>query len=446
MFFPRQFSALAIASVFIAILGCSSKKDPAARPNLILISIDTLRADHLGCYGYPRPTSPAIDQLASEGVVFKNVMATSPWTLPSHGSMLTGMYPSRMSLNSYESKLPSTATTLSMLLAKNGFKTAAVVNSIFLRQKHGFDRGFDYFVATPGINDSAPSIIKLSKLWMRHQGQQPFFLFIHIFDAHSSYFPHKKYKEKFVRPYKGPVNGSTSFLHKIRNGEYEPQKEDVDHIIDLYDAEVRQVDDNLKDLFDYLRTSGVLDSSVVIISSDHGEEFLEHGGVFHGKTQYQELLKIPLIIRGPGIPSGRRISAVSSLVDVMPTALSLLGLPVPAALEGTSLVPMWKTGESGLTERSVFAEADHNNEQDNIKRAVRYQNYKLHYDLLTKKIELYDLAVDPFEQTDIAENHPQIVDRLFKKLTIFMQPPQKSKQIVPLSNGELEKLKSLGYM
>jgi len=446
MFFPRQFSTLAIASVFIAILGCSAEKKPDVRPNLILISIDTLRADHLGCYDYPRPTSPAIDQLASEGVVFKNVMATSPWTLPSHGSILTGMYPSRLGLNSYESKLPSTVTTLSMLLAENGFKTAAVVNSIFLRQKHGFNQGFDYFVATPGINNSAPSVIKLSKLWIRHQGQQPFFLFMHIFDTHSSYVPQKKYKEKFVRPYKGPASGSGSFLFKIRNGEYEPQKEDVDHIIDLYDAEVRQVDDNLKDLFDSLRASGVLDNSVVIICSDHGEEFLEHDDVFHGKTQYQELLKIPLIIRGPGIPSGRRISAVSSLVDIMPTALSLLDLPIPADLDGINLAPMFQNNKSRLTERSVFAEADHNNEQDNIKRAVRYQNYKLHYNLLTKKIELYDLSVDPFEQTDIAENHPQMVDRLFEKLTIFMQPPQKSKQTVPLSTGELEKLKSLGYM
>jgi arylsulfatase A-like enzyme len=379
-------------------------------------------------------------------MVIKNVMATSPWTLPSHGSMLTGMYPSRLGLNSYESKLSSTATTLSMLLAENGFKTAAVVNSFFLQKKYGFNRGFDYFVVTPDINNSAPSVIKLSKLWIRNQRKQPFFIFMHIYDTHSSYVPQKKYKEMFVRPYKGPANGTYSFLLKIRNGEYEPQKEDVDHIIDLYDAELRQVDDNLKGLFDYLRTSGVLDNTIVIITSDHGEEFLEHGGVFHGKTQYQELLNIPLIISGPGIPSGRRISAVSSLVDVMPTALSLLGLPVPAGLEGISLVPMWKTGESGLTERSVFAEADHNNEQDDIKRAVRYQNYKLHYDLLTKKIELYDLAVDPFEQTDIAEIHPEMVDRLFKKLTIFMQPPQKSKQTVPLSNGELEKLKSLGYM
>jgi arylsulfatase A-like enzyme len=425
------------------------KKDTISKPNLILISIDTLRADHLGCYGYGRPTSPALDKLASEGVLFQNVTASSPWTLPSHGSMLTGYYPGRLGLNSYESMLPSDVTTLASILSEQGFATSAIVSCFFTRQKYGFDKGFNNFVflgEDVKKKEAASSIIELATQWIKDHCNKQFILFLHFFDVHSDYSPMEKYKKQFVGPYKGRANGSTGFLYKVRTGEISLNENDVQHIIDLYDAEIKQLDDRLKGLFDFLRKQGILENSYIIVTSDHGEEFLDHGGTMHGRTHYQELLHVPLIIYGPKIPRAIKINTVISLVDIMPTALNLLGISIPAGLDGISLCPLWKMPDTEPAERFIFSEADHGNEQDNIKRAVRYGDYKLHYDLLSKTYELYNIATDPSERNNIASEQTDLVDLMFKELKGFMQHRKQNAEKTPLSEGEFEKLKSLGYM
>ena len=208
MFIVRRI-IYAVFALFL-LFGCKKNQD-ILKPNLILISIDTLRADHLGCYGYDRPTSPIIDKLASKGVLFKDVSATSPWTLPSHGSLLTSFYPSQIGLSSKQGKLALHIETLATILSRYNFTTAAFANSIFVSEKYGFDQGFDFFhyipesYTTTGV---APIIINHAVRWVQNHKDHQFFLFLHFYDIHSDYRSLPRYEKEFVGSYHGIIDGS----------------------------------------------------------------------------------------------------------------------------------------------------------------------------------------------------------------------------------------------
>ncbi|MBW1823105.1 MAG: sulfatase [Deltaproteobacteria bacterium] len=439
---------LCVLAALFLLAGCE-KQPEALSPNLILVSIDTLRADHLGCYGYDRPTSPTLDRLASEGMLFECAYATSPWTLPSHGTMLTGFYPGRIGLNSEDSTLPTELETLAMVLSKHSFSTAAVVNSFFVSEKYGFNRGFDYFCFVPENHapiGAAPIIIKQAMQWVQQHKNEQFFLFLHFYDVHANYSTLPQYEEQFVGPYNGVADGTLAQLIEFRKGTLSLDKADVKHFADLYDAEIRQLDDQLKRLLGFLQQEALLEKSFMIITSDHGEEFLDHGGILHGRTQYQELIHIPLIIRGPGIPPSRRFKGIVSLLDMVPTVLSLLGISSPSGLEGLDLSPLWQDNRYKLPDRFIFSEADQYNVKNDIKRAVWHGKYKLHYDLLTKKLELYNLVNDPTERLNVASEYPSVGMVLLTKIKKFMMKITRDTQSVPLTPKEIEKLKSLGYL
>lgn len=438
---------LALSVVFFVVSGCG-KKEPV-KPNVIIISIDTLRADHLGCYGYPRPISPAIDKIASQGLLFEDVSTTSPWTLPAHASLLTGLYPSRHGVKSENSKISVDITTLASVLAQNGFATGAVVNSEYLGREYGFAQGFDFYSRLPEIHNAlgvATAITAQAVDWLAENKNERFFLFLHYYDVHSDYSSLRRYETQFVGPYSGLVDGSTSQLLRFRKGQFDLNKADVKHLSDLYAAGVRQMDDDLKKLFAFLKKQKLLDKTLLIITSDHGEEFLDHGGVLHGRTQFQELIHVPLIIRAPGIPRDKRINYPASLVDVMPTVLTMLDIPAPSSIDGIDLSSLWQKGGTQPPTTFIFAEADHYNIKHDIKRAIRHQQYKLHYDLLTKETQLYDLANDPKEKVNIISEHNPMAESLLKRLKKFMQSEKTAPKRTPLSPQEIEKLKSLGYL
>lgn len=444
------FSGLAAPlALVLSVSGCRKNIPDVNLANVILISIDTLRADHLGCYGYERPTSPAIDRIASEGVLFKNASATSPWTLPSHGSMLTGFYPSRLGLTTNRSALPSDVKTLAAVLSERGFTTAAFVNSLLVSQEFGFAKGFKTFKRLAkgkqpqGI---APRIINLAKRWLQEIQGRNFFLFLHFYDVHSDYVSQPHYKRQFAGSYSGAVDGTTEQLLAFRKGDLSLDDKDKKHLIDLYDAGVRQLDDRLQGFFDFLQQQDLLEKSILIVTSDHGEEFLDHGGVLHGRTQYQELIHVPLILRGPNIPQARRIKDIVSLVDIMPTVLGILEISIPSGIEGWDLSPLWQETSTQIPSRLIFAEADHNNEENDIKRAIRNSRYKLHYDLLSKERALYDLESDPHERIDIAPREAPTIEKLLQALEKFMKGSRKSDRTATLSAENIEKLKRLGYV
>jgi len=427
---------------------CGKKQTARKAPNIILISIDTLCASHLGCYGYNRPTTPTLDKFASEGMLFEDVSTPSPWTLPAHASLLTGLYPNRNGLKSHYNSLPADVVTWAEVLREHGYLTAAIINSHNLSKRYGLDRGFDDFTyVKETLKLAEPTKVEdKAHEWLSKHNSKPFFLFLHYYDVHSDYHSLPQYEEQFVRPYQGIADGSTAQLLRFRKDLFPLDDDDAKHLIDLYDAGIRQMDDGMARLFALLEKKDMLDNTLIIVTSDHGEEFLEHGGVLHGRTQFQEVIHVPLLIRGPGIPHSKRLRHITSLVDVMPTMLSLLGISPPATLDGINLCPLWQKSNAQLPQRYIFAEADHNNKINDAKRAVRHLQYKLHYDRLSKETQLYDLSDDPGEKVDVAHKHTQLVDSMLSSLKDFMNTRKTGRKLDSLSPEEIKSLKSLGYL
>jgi len=440
---------------FVATIGGAAAGSRREARNLVLISVDTLRADRLGCYGNPRPTSPRLDALAQAGVLFEDASTAAPWTKPAHATLLTGLYPSRHGMTSMTSTLANSAVPIAEWLSRRGFRTAAIVNTR-LMATHGFERGFDTVDASelPHGQAAGSGITDAAIAWLSAQGtKKRFFLFLHYMDMHSDYESTPEHREQFVGPYDGPLRGSTQELYRIAERRLDPTDADLRHLLDLYDASLRQTDSHLGRLFDALRASGRLDTTLIVVTSDHGEEFLDHGGVLHGHSQYQELVRVPLVLHGPGVAAGRRQREPVSLVDVVPTALGLLGVPAPTDLDGIPLEPLWQTPGSTLPARFLFFEADitfpppaPGVTPPGTRRAVRFGKYKLHYDTRTRQVQLYDLDQDPRETRNLRETQPEIAGALLDRLTAFLERPAASAPGRELTVEQLEALRSLGYV
>lgn len=450
MFYPCWLFLL--SAMLILLTGCEGG-DAVKPTNLILVSIDTLRADHLGCYGYAKPTSPAIDAFSAKGVLFNNVSATSPWTLPSHSSLLTGLYPRHNNIianpNNPVPSLPPNSITLAAILKKQGLQTAAFVNSTLINKNRGFDQGFcDFKYFQEDESQIFPSyVIDEGIKWLSKHGEKPFFLFLHSYDVHSDYRSLPRYEKQFVSTYNGKIDGSTKQLIDFGKGRININSKDLKHLISLYDAGVRQFDDEMSKLFNFLEQKRLLDSTLVIITSDHGEEFLEHGNVLHGKSHFQESIHIPLVIRGPGIPV-KRINTIASLVDIMPTILSQFGFPTLSTLDGIDLSRQWKNSPDESIKRSIYIESEHDwqNSKYNTTFAIRDQRYKLFFNVITGKVELFDLLHDQGEKTNIASMHKHRVSSMLEDLKNFIKSQKSGPQASELSEKEIEKLQSLGYL
>ena len=398
--------------------------------NLILVSIDTLRPDRLGCYGNPRPTSPTIDRIAREGIVFDDASAPSPWTKPSHASLLTGRYPSAHGAGTMAGELRADVPHLAEWLGRRGFDTAAVVNSLLLRQ-HGLERGFariDYVPFVQGERRSSPVTERAIERLGERDPTKPLFLFVHYMDVHSDYASLPRYESLFVRPYEGFADGTTQQLYRHALERFELGPRDVEHLVDLYDAGIRQVDDQLDRLLRALDARGILDASLLVLVSDHGEEFLEHGGVLHGHSQFQELVRVPLVLRGAGLRAGVRIAEPVSLLDVLPTALGLLGIAAPERLDGIDLRPLWTSPDRAPSPRLLYYEADVTFPPPapgvlpaGSHRAVREGRFKFHYDLAAERAGLFDLSRDPREQVDRLAAEPQKARELSERLREFLE-------------------------
>ncbi len=440
----------------VLVAGCprgSATEDHAE--NVILISIDTLRPDHLGCYGHERPTSPAIDDLAASGVRFEDVTTSCPWTLPSHMSMLTGMYPSRHGVKNEVSRLRDDVPTLATRLAVRGFQTMGVVNSHFLADRHGLERGFeshsyvDEIIGEPDGSQTIPNrgddITDQALDLLDQRDGRPFFLFLHYYDVHTDFTPEAEFRAQFVGAYDGPIDGSTQQLVAIRRANAQLPAPDLKHLRDLYDAEIRQLDDQIGRITRYLDQSGLRDNTLVVFTSDHGEEYQEHGSVLHGRTYYQEVIAAPLIMSGPGVAAGVAVPEPVHLVDITPTILALLGLPARDEDDGICLIDHWRDPDEIPKGRVLFAEADWKNEQPDMGRMVRIGPHKLKYDRFTQETELYDLDADPFELVDLSSTEPERLEALMKRIESFMEAERLGVKIPPPTPEEQALLEKLGY-
>jgi arylsulfatase A-like enzyme len=436
-----------LAASALASLACGGRGE---RPRLVvLVSIDTLRADHLGFYGYERPTSPVLDALAGESTVFEEAMSSSPWTLPAHASLLTGLYPSRHGLTSHERYLSSSLATLAQLFSREGYLTAAVVNSHNLGPDFGLDRGFQQYRYVEEIatrREPSKEITEQAVQWVGEAGDRPLFLFLHYYDVHSDYASLPEHEAEFLRPYEGIADGTTAQLAAHREGTVTLSGADAASLIDRYDAGIRQMDAEIGRFLSFLRTRGLWDDCLLVLTSDHGEEFFEHGGVLHGQTQYQEVIRVPLLFKGRGIPAGARVPVPVSLVDVAPTLLARAGVAVPRGLDGIDVAPLWSDGPRAVEDRYLFSEADHNNVEHDITRAVRYRNFKLHFNRLSREYRLYDLASDPGERNELSASQEKAGAALSESLDRFMASERTEAPVRTLSREEVDKLRSLGYL
>ncbi len=437
---------------------------PAGRPtNVILISLDTLRPDYLSCYGHARETSPAIDALAARGVRFGQALSAAPWTLPSHATMFTGLYPSHHGVKDYAHRLPQESTTLAEVLGEHGFQTFAVINTWNIANPsfeifQGFAAGDVHYVkesrpgpgATQVIANTGARVAETAQELLRTRDPaRPFFLFAHFYDAHTDFTPEPEYRRRFVSPYAGALDGTTGQLYGLREAGVRLGEADLRFLRELYEAEIRQLDQVMAGLFAFLEEEGLTEETLIVLTSDHGEEFQEHGGLLHGRTQYEELLRVPLILAGPGLPRGVVVEQPVGLIDLAPTVLARLGLTLPGHVDGLDLAPTWAGGV--LAERPFFGEADHNNVVDgkpvvDIKRMVRLGSEKLHFDRISARAQLFDLARDPREQHDLSADSPERMRALEALLARFAQDSRAGQESGQKpSAAELDLLRQLGY-
>ena len=398
--------------------------------NVILISIDTLRADHLGIYGYQKEISPNIDSLAREGVVFKNAFAQSSWTLPSHASMFTGRYPQQIGVEIFSDRLPENST-ITEVLRKANYKTAAFTSGTFVNSDHGFSQGFSEFAEFDDWQDANYLTDKAIE-WLTINQQEKKFLFLHYFHVHDPYSPREDSVRTLDPKYSGNLTSfNISQIVKLNKGETKLSRTDLNHIKTLYDSEINELDNSLGKFFEQLKKTGLDENTIIIIVGDHGEEFGERGiWAMHAYSLYDELIKIPMIIKIPNLYQGKEVSGLVELVDIPPTILALLGLEDSMEHSGQNLI---KVIEEKVSKESVYAETSIQKQQmlesiekgytikkisdlppqileglakqknNKIKtRMIRTTNFKLIQNF-DNTIELYNLKDDPMEKNNLVK-------------------------------------------
>jgi arylsulfatase A-like enzyme len=322
------------------------------------------------------------------------------------------------------------------------------VNTILLGPSRGFANGFEHFelVVRKPRDFAAPEIHRRALAWLDRPRELPFFLFLHYYDVHSDYAPSPEHRALFAEPYDGPATGSTEQLKAARLGELELTPADARHLSNLYDAEIRQFDDELGRFFAELERRGLLGETAIVVTSDHGEEFLEHGGVLHGKTLHGELVRVPLVVAGPGVPAGRRVAGPASLIDVFPTAMALLGVEPPPYVEGVDLsARRWR---GSAADRALYFGTDWwlGRPDGEWKRAVEAAGWKLHYAHPSGDLELYDLAADAGERRNLAGDDPARVEALRALLAPQLGPTDGAGAPTVATPEETEQLRALGYL
>ena len=428
-------------------LGAAPRADG---PSIILLSIDTLRADHLGCYGYGRDTSPTIDRLAREGVLFRKAIATSSWTLPSHASMFTGLYPTRHGATRFGKQLRPDTPTVAELLSQAGYASAGFTGGGFVAASFGFDRGFDRYwsenVPARVSDELAPNVDRTLQ-WLQTVGDRPFFLFLHTYATHVPYRPPAE-TNIFAPDYEGPFKTAFTGREKpsYAMGEHDLDSRDIRQLEALYDAGIRHVDNLLAGFVAALaeRPGEVC----LILTSDHGEEFNEHGHILHSRPKlYDELLHVPLIAWCPSrIAGGRVIEEPVSLVDLMPTLMELADLPAPAGIDGISLVPALAGRDQRFRAATVSEVSRALIKEPGVLRAIRTEREKLIVSDADGTTLLFDLADDPGETRDVGALRPQDAARLSQTLRATVDDTPRPKAVAAQPDpATLERLRSLGY-
>lgn len=462
--------ATIIAIVCLFFMGCAAPMEDmpesARRPSVILISLDTLRQDHVESYGTGESLTPNLDALAAEAVVFEDSFAQIPFTLPSHLSMFTSLYPDAHGVDDETETLSTQIPTLPELLKKGGYRNLGVAANVWMKAEFGFGRGFDRYFLIPQeltFSDRINATLGILLNQPKNQGV-PLFLFLHYFDAHSDF----SNTRNNTLPYFAPPEYLLPLGERVDTGEYctpvgqcasdflvaandSPELVDtakLARIQALYAAGVRYLDRDLGTLFADLKDRGLWDDALVILTADHGEELREHGEFLHSQP-YTENLAVPLLIKLPGERfAGERRSGLVETVDLLPTILEITGIDAPAGMQGRSLLPMIEGGEQGdeltLGRHKTIGS----------RYSLRDDRFTLIHDFQLGTSELFDRIVDAEERNNIAETHPEDVARLVGRLETMVAananiasrfPPTEAGHEAIITAAEAEQLKAIGY-
>ncbi len=441
---PRAEGLVGLA-VAAALVSCARDSEPVASAespprHVLLVVVDTLRADHLGCYGYSRNTSPRIDGLATQGVRFERCVSQAPWTTPSIGALVTSRYPRALGIETEESRLGEEWFLLSEALQRHGFATGAVVSHSFCSSEWNFHQGFDEFDESNVLGHDAVTSESVSNLAIefvdRHRDDR-FFLWLHYFDPHFSYIEHPQFPFHGKGDYDGPVQSGMKF-RRLREMAADLDSEDLAEVRRLYDSEIAYTDYHLGRVFDRLKDHGLWEDTMIVFVGDHGEEFLEHGDLGHARTLYEELLHVPLIVRIPGRMAGV-MSFPVAVLDVYPTVLNALQLPLPSmeALQGRDLF-----GETDFRQRPVISETQR---RRNL-RSVVQGDFKLVRQVGSGQVTLFQLPQDPDEQEDVSDEFPAIRDHLLELLEEFESIEYRPASMIQIPEEDRERLEALGYL
>jgi arylsulfatase A-like enzyme len=495
--------------IFLSSLGCAPDdlKRSTSKPNVLLVALDTVRADHLQVYGYSRPTSPHLSARAKDWFIFENAQSSAPWTAPALISLMTSLYPNVHGIHAFPNpgRLGGSVTTLAEILREHGYVTAAFTEGGYAKGAFGLDRGFDHYPSNPGDEETNHSnllhpsrlVLNLDRTlsWIRDHQHEAFFVFHHTYEPHTPYrapesvisqfrpdydeaVEHRRVREAIrrwnvdrtideqemelvrIHQYHCRLNDMPRLLRQRRFAALS-RKRGLDHngladrrgvvrvLTDFHDAEIALVDQELDRIWTFLEDSRLLEHTIVVLLSDHGEGLGEHGAVEHGKSLFEELLHIPLMIYAPD-PSlvARRIPSLVRSVDVMPTVLDLVGISAAdRLLQGQSLVPLMRGEHRELLSFS------HARDDVPSQFSVRDDRWRLIRDNVTRETALYDLEHDPDELHPVTHQHPEIAARLEIELDRQMWRDQALKkasgadvQAIDLDSKTVDELRRLGYI
>lgn len=438
-----------VALFVLSLGGCSPF--PAEPPDILLIVVDTLRADHVGNYGYGPETTPNIDAVAAEGVAFEVAYAPMGTTTPSHGALFTSKEPLDLGLVRNGLSLSEDAVTLAEILQRNGYRTAGFVSSYPVSSRFGMAQGFEHFddefsIATSRVRDArweklrvdggfdrdARATVGAALAWLRAESPvSPLFLWVHLFDPHGPHRHPQQFEDLFLRP---------GMSHR-------------EQAIARYDANVRYADEAIGRLVEYFTESRDWKNTFVVIVSDHGEGLFDHEWQFHNRTTYEEEVRVPFILRWPGqIPGSLRLAQPAQLVDLLPTLVSALGLEVSdARFEGIDLMPHVRESAVPDPERPVFLQrpyyppAGDQHPDRGYGFGVRSGRWKYFEAPGEERRELYDLYEDPGERTDLSGERAERVaemSALIREWRARRQAGAAASELTPVDEAALE---ALGY-
>jgi len=438
----------------------------SARENVILITIDTLRADHLGCYGYPRPTSREIDELAQKSVVFTQCISQATATSASHASILTSLHPPAHGVIRNSLRLSPEIPSLVRLFRDGGYHTGAFVSSVVVSAQFGLNQGFQEYddkLDSVELNRShqterrADSTTKAAMQWIEEKGGEKFFLWIHYIDPHGAYFPPESYRNLFVNDEWYSKGGELD----VAEDDYSPNAipayqvlsdfREPSYYVSQYDAEIRFVDDQVGHLLRLLERANLMSKTIIIVTADHGETLTEREYCFsHGTRTYDEQAHIPLILYFPDLPPHKRIDVQVREIDIMPTILDKLRIKNPFPVHGHSLMPLVR-GNADYAEKAALIFSDYGNDLYDThlgaQRSVRTEEWKFIRNSWDGSEELYHLKNDPSERVNLAERNPESLSKMRKLFDEWESNIKQAEILRPeLSRETIEQFESLGYL